>query len=84
MEERCSSMMEISKMKKFRVRRRQTRPNGRFRNKFGVLTHNVEKTMTRRAPMLPLEAQAQRVIMRLGGKARHLEQNYFVANVVFK
>ena len=48
-----------------------------------VLTHNVEKTMTRRAFLLPFRSSAQRVIMRPGGRQANARAKLFVAMEVF-
>ena len=67
----------------FRNWGRQTRYLGRFRSKCDVLTHNVEKAMTRRAFLLPFRSSAQRVIMRPGGRQAKIRANIFVAREVF-
>ena len=48
-----------------------------------MLTHNVEKAMTRRAFLLPFRSSAQRVIMRPGGRRAPIRAKLFVANEVF-
>ena len=48
-----------------------------------MLTHNVEKAMTRRAFLLPFRSSAQRVIMRPGGRQAQIRAKLFVAREVF-
>ena len=48
-----------------------------------MLTHNVEKSMTRRAFLLLFRSSAQRVIMRPVGRQAQIRAKLFVAREVF-
>ena len=48
-----------------------------------MLTHNVEKAMTRRAFLLPFRSSAQRVIMRPVGRQAQIRAKLFMAREVF-
>ena len=56
---------------------------GRLRSKRGVLKHNVEKAMARRAFIRPFRSSVQRVIMRPGGRQATIRANIFMAREVF-
>ena len=65
------------------IRGRLTRHFGSFTSKYGVLTHNVEKLMTRRASLSSFKDSSSESNNAPRGKAGQFRADIFMANEVF-